>query len=758
MRTVLIILFLLALPFGVSRANNYETLDQSFEFKTGGTVKIDNGLGDVKIEVWAEELVHVTAKKIEPAGRAVALSDIAFFNTKTQLTIKSKPAEQNGRIDLIVYVPRNTNVRINTTTGAVTIRGAIQSALVETKSGAIKLESPPSQDADVVMTSTVGTVKSALPLDTYAPPTPKSVQGKMGSGGNPIILRTTDGNIQIAALERELDKDVATIPSAPPPSSSSDQRTSYSGYGNNDNYGVGGNSDSLYGGQPDRSRPRNNQPSQPYTLGGYYGGRSGNTPGNNSGNNRGNNNAGNQGSQGSQGNQGSSDIFGGRSDTDTDGSLRDYGNLGVGGTKGNSNNDTGGGVGVRIIPPPGSARRDNNPDTRDTYQDQQNGPGSSGPTPPPLRRRPKTNTDDNNSDVNQNNRPQNDQPSDEPDQDQDQIAANRPNDVPSVTRRNSPPQNQPPTVLRNKNSNEPSRPQQASASDDDAGGEVIKVDTKLVTLNVSVMDRGGRAITNLKDRNFQVFEDGVQQTISHFESVNTPFNLVLLVDLSGSIIDKIDILRRAMLRFIDTVKPEDKVAIVCFTRTIQVVCELTNDRQLLRQRLQYMHLPKGGTALYESMWFTLDQIIEPVKDQRNAIVLLSDGVDNSISVTYPIPSRVTYEQVIRKAQESNALVFPIYLDTEEENVSQDIEKPESYVLARKQLTALAETTGGVYIRAERPENLEGVYEKIAADLRTLYSIAYYPTNSSRDGSWRKLKVKVDKGDVAVRTRRGYYAK
>src|SRR5439155_10461591 len=121
-------------------------------------------------------------------------------------------------------------------------------------------------------------------------------------------------------------------------------------------------------------------------------------------------------------------------------------------------------------------------------------------------------------------------------------------------------------------------------------------------------------------------------------------------------------------------------------------------------------------------------------------------------------SRVGFEQVLRKVQEAGALVFPIYLDTEQENVEQEIEAPESYVLARKQLAALAESSGGVFFKAERPENLEGVYEKVAADLRTLYSIAYYPNNSNRDGTWRKLKVKVDKADVAVRARRGYFAR
>ncbi|KAF0241810.1 MAG: von Willebrand factor type A domain-containing protein, partial [bacterium] len=142
------------------QATKYEILDQSFEFKTGGTVKIENTSGEVKVEVWAEELVHVTAKKVEPPNTPVALSDVAFFNTKSQINIKSQPVEKTSRVDLSVFVPRNTSLRIITASGAVQIRGAVSSALVETSAGNIKLESPPSQDADVVMTTTSGAIKA----------------------------------------------------------------------------------------------------------------------------------------------------------------------------------------------------------------------------------------------------------------------------------------------------------------------------------------------------------------------------------------------------------------------------------------------------------------------------------------------------------------------------------------------------------------------------------------------------------------------
>lgn len=604
LRLLLLVIFTICLQKAVLCLEN---LDQSLEFRTGGTVRLEHRTGNIRIEVWAEELLHLTLKK---AHGQVSMSDLSIINTKNQIQIKTS----DSNLDLVVYIPRQTNLRI-TSQGSVTIRGAIASAHIETQ-GEVRLEAPASQDADLVLTTRNGVIRSSLHIDTYGQATLKQLQGKLGNGGNPIIVRTVDGNINLSLITQELDQNIATIPAQQPPN----------------NYQ-----------QPPNSTP----PPAPYSYGGSYGGSSGHT-----------------------------DIFSNDKDIDDSTQL---------GSRHKENKNDSLGFGVKIIPP------HTTPTTPDTiYHDS-----------------PKT-TDRRN----------------------DSTRASTKNDSLFTTAPD------------------------LQGTDDDG---VIKIDTKLVTLNTSVTDRSGRAIANLKQEQFHVYEDGVEQAISHFEPVNTPFNLILLIDLSGSIIDKIDILRRSAIRFIEVTRPEDKVAIITFTRNVQVVSELTNDRWLLKQRLQYMHMPKGGTALYEALWFTVSQIVQPVEGERTAIVLLSDGVDNSISINYPLPSRVSFDQVYRRLQESSALVFPIYLDTEHEVVSQQIEDPSSYVTARRQLQALAEATGGLYIKADRVENLEGVYEKIASDLRTLYSLGYYPTNPHKDGSWRKIRVKVDQPEVSVRTRKGYYA-
>lgn len=580
-----------------------------------------------------------------------------------------------------MYVPRQTNLRIYSK-GSVYIRGAIASAYIETEKGDIKLESPASQDAELVLSTRDGVIQSSLHVTTYGQATVKHLQGKLGNGGNPVIGRTLEGNILLLPLENELDRDVATIPARDPnfdrPYSS---QPSY-------RHDQGGYQD-YYSNPSPSSAPRSlssSPSSTPYTYGGSYGS-----------------------------NNSITDVFSNNKDLSDDSSNRTGISSGTRQSDDKTTNSLG--FGVRIIPPPSDTSPSNSSDT--IYHDRPRGtPNLTPRSTSPSRG------------VNSNGAPTD-----------PLFAGTTPRSTGTSTARSS---------------TQPLFDSQPSL--DDSDGETIKIDTNLVTLNVSVTDRSGRPVSDLRAEEFHIYEDGVEQTIAHFEPVSTPFNLILLVDLSGSIIDKIDILRRAITRFINITRPEDKIAIVTFTRTVQVVSELTNNRELLRQRLQYMHMPKGGTAFYEALWFTVTQIAKPVEHERTAIVIMSDGVDNSISINYPLPSRVTFDEVYRKLQESSVIVFSIYLDTELEVVSQQIEAPESYVLARKQLKALAEATAGVYIPAERVEHLEGVYEKIAADLRTLYSIGYYPTNSSKDGTWRKLKLKVDRKDLAVRTRKGYFAR
>lgn len=281
----------------------------------------------------------------------------------------------------------------------------------------------------------------------------------------------------------------------------------------------------------------------------------------------------------------------------------------------------------------------------------------------------------------------------------------------------------------------------------------------LVTLNVSVRDRSGRAIPGLTESDFTVYEDDVRQEIAFFSPTSAPFNLVLVLDLSGSTREKLDVIKQAAIRFIETLSPEDRVAVVAFTREVYLISPLTRDRSALRQRIEQIQSTRGGTALYEAMWRVLSDVLVGTRGERNAIVVLTDGVDNSISEFNLVPSTVSFDDLLYRVEESDVIIYPIYLDTEREVVYKYLaESPESYALARERLQAMAEVTGGVMFRAAHVRDLDRVYQQVASELRTVYSLGYYPTNSRRDGSWRRVRVKVKGRNVAVRTRAGYYAR
>ena len=237
--------------------------------------------------------------------------------------------------------------------------------------------------------------------------------------------------------------------------------------------------------------------------------------------------------------------------------------------------------------------------------------------------------------------------------------------------------------------------------------------------------------------------------------------MVLLLDLSGSIHDKLNIVKAAALHFLDVIGPNDKVAVLTFTRTVRVISPLTNDRESLRSRIKNIDVAEGGTALYEALWFAMSNTLRGTQGQRNAIVVMTDGVDNSLQQERRLylPSRVPYKRLMQRMEESDILVFPVYLDTEEEEVFERMNSStQDYEMARMQLNEMAEETGSQMFVAKEARDLAGVYNQVAAALRTVYSVGYYPTHPERDGSYRRVRVASTKPDALVKARKGYYAR
>ena len=288
--------------------------------------------------------------------------------------------------------------------------------------------------------------------------------------------------------------------------------------------------------------------------------------------------------------------------------------------------------------------------------------------------------------------------------------------------------------------------------------DVIKVETNLVSLNVSVFNSKSKTfVGSLTKDDFRVVEDGQDQTVTYFASTDVPFDLVLLVDLSGSTSEKRDLIKKSTLRFIEAARPDDRLAIVTFSDRTNVVSPLTLDREQLKASVANMN-GLGGSHVWDAVKFTLDTIVGPkTLERRRAVVLMSDGVDGALArFGTNRGSRTTFADLLEQVRQSDTLIVPIYLDTEY-SMGGGFASDE-YENARRTLNLLALESGGSYYKAKKIDDLNGVYEQVINDLGKVYSLGYKPTNPARDNTWRNVQISiVNREDLVTRARPGYYA-
>ena len=191
-----------------------------------------------------------------------------------------------------------------------------------------------------------------------------------------------------------------------------------------------------------------------------------------------------------------------------------------------------------------------------------------------------------------------------------------------------------------------------------------------------------------------------------------------------------------------------------------MISPLTSDRGLLNKAINDIEKPIGGTNFWDSMRYVLETVL-PAQSafRRSAIVVMTDGVDNALPDVFGEGSRTSFDELLDKVGRSDTIVFPIYLDTEKEEVKRHRIPKSAYSVARSQLEHLAGSSGSRVYRANELKDLENVYEQVIGDLGTIYSIGYKPGNKLRDGKWRSVAVQlVNRPDLITRTKRGYYAK
>jgi len=289
---------------------------------------------------------------------------------------------------------------------------------------------------------------------------------------------------------------------------------------------------------------------------------------------------------------------------------------------------------------------------------------------------------------------------------------------------------------------------------------VIRVDSQLVTLNTSVVDRStSRGVKGLAQNDFHLFEDGEEQNIVQFESSSAPFDMILLMDLSGSTKDVVKLIKAAALRFVTAARPADRIAVITFAGETHVVSELTADREQLRDRINTIDTARGDTKLYDATTFAMNDFLKDAKkSRRTAIILMSDGLDGTIpGVNGQNGSQLPYQELVRGIQEFDGVLYTLWLNTYYQAFSPLDTQPEAFDMGHDRMKEMAEAGGGIFYEVEKLSDLAGAYEQVVADLGTVYSLAYRPSNKQRDGKWRAIKITINKANAVARGKRGYYA-
>lgn len=314
--------------------------------------------------------------------------------------------------------------------------------------------------------------------------------------------------------------------------------------------------------------------------------------------------------------------------------------------------------------------------------------------------------------------------------------------------------------------------------------EVVRVETSLVTIPVSVIDRDGRFVSGLQKKDFKIFENGVEQQIDSFATVQQPFTVVLLLDVSPSTAYQIDEIHAAAISFVNQLRADDKVIVVAFDEKVRVLSPATSNRAVLENAIMQAEFG-NGTNLFDAVDYVMNRQLKSVEG-RKAVVLFTDGVDN-------VSDRATYQSTVQQTQETDVLFYPIRYDTFRDgggnsagsgNPSPNRKRRNGGIFAdifggifdddgyygnrrtgtasraeyetgRRYLEELARNSGGRMFEANRTNNLDAAFSGIAEELRRQYSLGYYPETVGKTGERKQIKVRVLQPNLAVRAKNSY---
>lgn len=337
-------------------------------------------------------------------------------------------------------------------------------------------------------------------------------------------------------------------------------------------------------------------------------------------------------------------------------------------------------------------------------------------------------------------------------------------------------------VLRGDSSSKKPNPASTPGSVGDEN-EIIKVETNLITMPVSVLDRDGRFVSGLEQKDFRIFENGMEQKVDYFQSVEQPFTVILMIDVSPSTAFQIEEIHNAANTFINQLRPNDRVMVIAFDDTVQILCRPTNDKRVLRMAINGAQFG-DGTSLYEAVDQVISRELRQIEGKK-AVVIFTDGVDTT-------SRRATYQSTIADVEEIDATFYPIRYNTQRDSGGgggwgggnrrrsggnlggiigiilgggnfppsgggggRGSGNSNEYETGRKYLETIALNSGGRSFEAESTYNLDAAFSGIAEELRRQYALGYYPDKVGQIGDRKQIKVRVMRPNLVVRAKSSY---
>ncbi len=269
--------------------------------------------------------------------------------------------------------------------------------------------------------------------------------------------------------------------------------------------------------------------------------------------------------------------------------------------------------------------------------------------------------------------------------------------------------------------------------------DIVTVDSSIVLVNVTILDRSGKTVGGLTEKQFKIFEDGVEQKIESFAAEETPFAAVILMDTSGSMESRVSIARSAAIKFLEGLRIDDNAAIYHFHSKVELVQDFSNSRDIVER---IFDLKADGMTVLNDAVFKAAELLAARKEKRRAIIVLSDGADTQ--------SKRSQDKALKAANAAGATIYTIDMSSPDATLKEKAQNQSA-------LKSFAEKTGGTFVATPGGNGMRDAFKRIVEELGNQYTLAYSPKDAKKDGKFHSIEVTVSRPNLTLRTRKGYNA-